>query len=44
MKVKETEEGFCIEIKGKDIKAKCKAFFETCCGKEEKEDSKNDCC
>lgn len=32
IKVKELENGFCIEITGEDVKEKCRTIIENCCG------------
>ncbi len=43
--VTETKNGYCFEIKGKEIKNKCKSIIEKCCkgGKPWEEFFKN-CC
>jgi len=42
--VKELENGYSIEITGKDVKTKCKAVFESCCTDEKIKDCIKSCC
>ena len=43
-KVNETENGYCIEISGKDVKERCKSFFENCCSVEDIKKCLEKCC
>ena len=44
MKVTETEDGINIEIKGKDIKEKCKVMMDKCCDDESIQKIVKTCC
>jgi hypothetical protein len=44
IKISETEEGFCVNIEGENVKSKCKEVMENCCSKDMMKNWFQSCC